>query len=122
MHELAIAQGIAEAVDAQAQSHQATHVREIHLQIGEAQGVVNDSLTFCFEMVASLYPLLEGSRLSIEFIPYRARCQHCASEFTVINFIRQCPACQGWETEVISGTEMQIVDIEIDAPMQAEEQ
>ncbi|GHO55433.1 hydrogenase maturation nickel metallochaperone HypA [Ktedonobacter robiniae] len=121
MHELAIAQGIAEAVDAQAQSHQATHVREIHLQIGEAQGVVNDSLTFCFEMVASLYPLLEGSRLSIEFIPYRARCQRCASEFTVINFIRQCPTCQGWETEVVSGTEMQIVDIEIDAPMQAEE-
>ncbi|GHO67747.1 putative hydrogenase nickel incorporation protein HypA [Ktedonobacter sp. SOSP1-52] len=121
MHELAIAQGIAEAVDAQAQKHQATHVREIHLQIGEAQGVVNDSLTFCFEMVASLYPLLEGSRLSIEFIPYRARCQHCASEFTVINFIRQCPACQGWETEVISGTEMQIDNIEIDAPMQAEE-
>lgn len=120
MHEMAIAQSLAEAVEAQANIHHATHVRGIHLQIGEAQSVVNDSLTFCFEMLASAYSLLEGACLEIETIPYRAHCQHCVKDFNIENAIRQCPTCHGWDTEVISGTEMDIVSLEIETGTQME--
>ena len=48
MHELAIAQSIVEAVEAKASECNAARVKTVRLKIGEASGVVTDSLTFCF--------------------------------------------------------------------------
>ncbi len=116
MHELAIAQSIVDVVEARATEHHATRVKGVRLRIGEATSIVTDSLTFCFEMLASLDPTLAGAQLSIDSVPHRARCRHCAKEFPVTNFIVQCPTCQEWDAEVISGTEFQILDMEIETP------
>src|SRR5689334_15027628 len=113
MHELSIAQSIAEAVAERATACNATSVKNIRLRIGEASGIVIDSMTFCFEMIASLEPMLANAQLLIETTPHRAHCQHCAQEFTVINHIAQCPTCQQWTNEITSGTELQIIDLEI---------
>ena len=72
MHELAIAQSIVEAVEAKASECNAARVKGVRLKIGEACGVVTDSLTFCFEMLASLDPTLEGAQLLIDIMPHRA--------------------------------------------------
>ena len=61
MHELSIAQSIVEAVEIRAAECNATRVKHVRLRIGEANGIVNDSLTFCFEMVASTQPDTGGS-------------------------------------------------------------
>lgn len=114
MHELAIAQSIVEAVEAKATECNAAHVKSVRLKIGEANGVVTDSLTFCFEMLASLEPTLAGAQLLIDTVPHRARCRHCNKEFAIVNFVAQCPTCQEWSNEVISGNEMQIVEMEIE--------
>lgn len=114
MHELSIAQSIVDAVDEQASARNATLVKTVRLRIGEASSIVTDSLTFCFEMVSSEYPLLAGAQLLIDSVPHRARCRHCSAEFAVINFVAQCPTCEGWETDVISGTELQLVEMEIE--------
>jgi hydrogenase nickel incorporation protein HypA/HybF len=114
MHELAIAQSIVEAVEAKAAECKAARVRNVRLKIGEASGVVADSLTFSFDMLASLDPILAGAQLLIDIVPHRARCCHCDKEFTIKNFVAQCPACQEWSNEVISGTELQILDMEIE--------
>ncbi len=114
MHELAIAQSIAEAVEARAAECNAARVKGVRLRIGEASGIVADSLTFCFEMLASLDPVLAGAQLLIDVVPHRARCRHCAKEFAVTNFIAQCPTCEEWSNEIISGTELQILEMEIE--------
>jgi hydrogenase nickel incorporation protein HypA/HybF len=114
MHELAIAQSIAEAVEARAAECNAARVKGVRLRIGEGSGIVADSLTFCFEMLASLDPVLAGAQLLIDVVPHRARCRYCAKEFAVINFMAQCPTCEGWSNEIISGTELQILEMEID--------
>jgi len=114
MHELAIAQSIAEAVEARAAECNAARVECVRLRIGEASGIVTDSLAFCFEVVVSLSPILEGARLQIENVPHRAYCRHCAKEFDVTNFVARCPGCEEWSAEVISGTELQILDMEIE--------
>ncbi len=116
MHELAIAESIAQAVSQRAASYKATHVNSVRLQIGEANAIVEDSLTFCFEMIANEYPILAGARLVIDTIPHRARCLHCHQEFPVIHFVLQCPTCKQWDAEVISGTEFAIYEMDIDAP------
>ena len=114
MHELSIAQSIVDAVETQAMECSATKVKSIRLRIGEANSVVSDSLTFCFEMLTSLDPILDGAQLLIEFVPHRARCASCDSEFLVRNFIAQCPTCTAWSNEIVSGYEFQILDMEID--------
>ncbi len=114
MHELAIAQSIAEAVEVRAAEYNAARVGRVRLRIGEASGIVTDSLAFCFEMVASQSPILEGARLQIEDVPHRAYCRHCAKEFDVTNFVARCPDCEEWSSEVISGTELLILDMEIE--------
>lgn len=115
MHELSIAQSIAEAVEVKAVECDAARVKHIRLRIGEASGIVTDSLIFCFEMVASLTPILEGATLSVDHAPHRAYCRHCGSEFAVTNFVARCPTCEEWSTKVISGNELEILDMEIEA-------
>ncbi len=114
MHELAIAQSIVDVIETRAAECNATQVKGVRLKIGEASGVVTDSLTFCFEMLTSLSPTLAGAQLLIDSVPHRARCRHCAKEFSVTNFIAQCPTCQEWSNEVISGTELQLLEMEFE--------
>jgi hydrogenase nickel incorporation protein HypA/HybF len=114
MHELAIAQSIVEAVEAKARECNAAHVKGVRLKIGEASGVVTDSLTFCFEMLASLEPTLAGAQLLIDTKPHRAYCLHCACEFSVTNFVAQCPTCKEWSNEIVSGTELQLLEMEFE--------
>jgi hydrogenase nickel incorporation protein HypA/HybF len=115
MHELSIAQSIAEAVEVKAVKCDAARVKQVRLRIGEASGIVTDSLVFCFEMVASLTPILEGATLLIDRVPHRAYCRHCAREFAVTNFVARCPTCGEWSAQVVSGNELEIVDMEIEA-------
>ena len=114
MHELSIAQSIFDVVETRATELHATHVKGVRLRIGEASGIVTDSLTFCFEMLASFDPIVAGAQLSVDTVPHRARCRHCAKEFPVTNFIAQCPTCAEWSNEIISGNELQILDMEIE--------
>ena len=115
MHELAIAQSIVEAVEAKASECKATHVKTVRLKIGEASGVVTDSLTFCFEMLTSMEPTLAGAKLLIDSMPHRAFCYHCDREFSVTNFVAQCPTCKEWSNEIVSGTELQMLEMEFEA-------
>ena len=114
MHELSIAQSIVEAVEARAIECNAMRVKGVRLKVGEASGIVVDSLTFCFEMLAGLVPTLAGAQLRIDTPPHRAHCRHCDKVFAIVNYIAQCPTCLEWSSEVISGTELQIMDMEIE--------
>jgi len=116
VHELAIAQSIAEAVEAKAIECNAAHVKSVRLKIGKASGIVADSLTFSFEMLVEQLPVLTGAQLLIDHVPHRARCHHCEEEFGVVNYIALCPICQEWSTDVVSGTELQIMEMEIETP------
>lgn len=114
MHELAIAESIVDAVETRAIACAATRVKRVRLRIGAANAVVADSLTFCFEMLTSELPLLAGALLAIDTLPHRAWCLHCGSEFDVKDYIALCPTCQEWSRSIISGTEFQIMEMEIE--------
>jgi len=114
MHELAIAGSIVDAVESRAIECKATHVKGVRLRIGEASGIVADSLIFCFEMIASEIPVLDGTRLLVDSVPHIARCCRCDQEFAVANYIVQCPTCKEWSSEIVSGTELQILEMEIE--------
>ncbi len=112
MHELAIAEQIVDVVMTQAEAHKVEHVTCVRIQVGDAMGIVADSLTFSFEMIASFTPELTGAHLVIDRVPHQARCRRCKQEFTVMQFIVQCPICEQWDADVISGTEFRVLDME----------
>ncbi|OFW46849.1 MAG: hypothetical protein A3J29_06615 [Acidobacteria bacterium RIFCSPLOWO2_12_FULL_67_14b] len=51
MHELSLAAGILDIVRQHVQVSQAGRVRAVRVRVGEAAGVVPDSLDFCFDAI-----------------------------------------------------------------------
>ncbi len=110
MHELSIAQSIADIVRQHAPDGAA--VRAVRVAVGRMSGVVPESLEFCFDAVVSDTPL-EGARLEIERIPVRAACARCRDVFTVEEPAFACPACGSTDIELVAGMELQVLEIEV---------
>ena len=113
MHELAIAQNIVSAVERELEKHGGGRVARVRLRIGEISGVEVESLSFCYEATVQRTPL-HGSRLEIERVPLRYGCRRCGRSFQPEGFTRTCPQCGGEDTFMEQGTELEIVDFEVE--------
>ncbi len=112
MHELSIAQNILEIVQQNLPADSSPAVRLVKLKVGELAGVDAESLEFCFSAVTEGTPL-QGASLGIERIPVRCHCRCCGHDFHVEQFVFLCPTCESPDTEMISGRELQVVEIEL---------
>jgi hydrogenase nickel incorporation protein HypA/HybF len=110
MHELSIAQNIADIVQQYVPDDQA--VQWVKVEIGRLSGIVPESLEFCFSAVVSDTPL-DGARLKIDLIPIRAACNRCNAEFEVESLAFACPGCGSADLHVISGTQLKVIEIEV---------
>jgi hydrogenase nickel incorporation protein HypA/HybF len=112
MHELGIAQNILQIVQQSISEKQAADVRSIRIRIGLLSGVVPDSLGFCFGAIVSDTEMKRAS-LEIEQIPITSECRDCRNRFQMTEFEFSCPACKSTNLELISGRELEIVEIEL---------
>jgi hydrogenase nickel incorporation protein HypA/HybF len=112
MHELSIAQDILDIVFSNVPADEYENVAEIKVKIGEISGVVPDSLEFCFEAIAS-ETQLSNAQLVIEKIPFILKCKSCSKTSTNEMGIRICPDCGSSDTEIISGTELEVTEVEL---------
>ena len=113
MHELSIAQSILDIVYHAVPADQQNLVRIVRLRLGEQAGVVPDSLEFSFTALIAGTPLA-AVRLEMEQIPYIIHCKICHATLRSEPGLRPCPECGSVETQVLSGTELQITEIELD--------
>jgi|WetSurMetagenome_2_1015567.scaffolds.fasta_scaffold192332_2 hydrogenase nickel incorporation protein HypA/HybF len=113
MHELSIAQSIVEIVGQYVPPAQQEQVRKITVRIGAMAGVVPDSLEFCFSAVIHRTPLA-GAVMEIEHVPFTVSCQSCYTTSETEPGLALCPLCGSVDTEVKSGTELQVVSIDVD--------
>ncbi|MBN1634363.1 MAG: hydrogenase maturation nickel metallochaperone HypA [Ignavibacteria bacterium] len=111
MHELSIAQNIFDLVRENVNGN--ARVKNINMKLGEISGVVSESLEFCFEVITKGTEL-ENAVLKIEKIPVTAKCNECNLEFNVENLFFLCPECGSPDVKILTGTEMQVTEIEID--------
>jgi hydrogenase nickel incorporation protein HypA/HybF len=114
MHEVSICESILDILKDQAAAHGATRVKSVRLTIGEMAGVVEDSMRFAFEVVTK-GTLAEGSALIIDHVPLTARCRSCGRTFSIVGYAFSCAHCESPEIKVISGRELQIEDIDLEA-------
>lgn len=113
MHELGIAQSIVEIAEKNARAQGARRVLEVTVVIGTLSGVMAEALEFCFDACCR-GTLLDGSRLTIEQVPARARCCACSKEYALQNFFDNCPSCDSAASDMLSGEELRIKEMEID--------
>ena len=114
MHELSIALEIIDIVEREAVKHNATVITQINLRIGDLSGVEIDSLVFSFDAVKGEKALTRETVLNIERVPVKIQCVPCDRVFTRANNMVICPQCDGFETNLLQGEEMEIKDFEID--------
>ena len=108
MHELAITEGV---VDAVTQRLPDARVSCVHLEIGAMSGVVADSVLFCFDLVTH-GTNLEGARLEISELPAHCQCRDCGTEFEPDGPIALCP-CGSADVAILAGTELRIMSVEV---------
>jgi hydrogenase nickel incorporation protein HypA/HybF len=109
MHELAITEGVVDAVTERLPDARITCVR---LEIGALSGVVADSVRFCFDLVTE-GTNLEGARLEITETPARCRCLACGRDFEPDGPIAICP-CGSAGVEVLAGQELKIASVQVE--------
>ncbi len=113
MHEVSIAQSLLKIVQNESKKHGVSRVTRVHVRIGTLCAIVPEALTFSFEVISER-TVAEGAGLHIELVPARGRCQNCNIDFEVDNFLFFCPKCGGIASEIISGKELEISDIEVE--------
>jgi hydrogenase nickel incorporation protein HypA/HybF len=112
MHEMSLAEGILQLVEAAAQREQARRVSAIVIEIGQLAAVEPDALRFCFEAVVH-GTLAEGARLEIIDIPGTGWCPDCNQETVLHELHAACPHCDSYQVQARTGTEMRVREIEI---------
>jgi hydrogenase nickel incorporation protein HypA/HybF len=112
MHELSIAENILDLVKDHVQPPDYRLVSSVKVRIGALAGVVPDSLEFCFSAITSETPFV-ASKLEIERVPAVMECSTCDSTFPSEMGIVLCPRCGNGNTKLISGTELQVAEIEL---------
>ncbi len=113
MHELSIAQSIADSAREQAAAHGGRRVLRIGVRVGELSGVAVDALQFCFGMTVQGTDL-DGAALETEAIPVRYRCPQCAHEFHPVEFLPRCPGCGGDGSSMVAGDELGLSFLELE--------
>ena len=110
MHELAIAQGVIDAVTGRLPG---TVVTSVHLEIGALSGVVPDALRFCFDLATEGTPLA-GAQLAITEPAARCYCRACQGEFAPDGPLPLCP-CGSADVQVLAGEELRIRSVKVAA-------
>jgi hydrogenase nickel incorporation protein HypA/HybF len=113
MHEMSIIESLVEAVRQETQSHRDARVLSVRVRVGALRLVVPEVMESCYA-AATLGTPLAGSRLELEQIPAKARCPQCRHEFAVEEQWFECPKCQAVGGELLSGQELDLVNIELE--------
>lgn len=109
MHELSLAQAIADTVNRKAPGQP---VRQVDVRIGHLRQVVPSALTFAWEMIVD-DTHLAGAELIIDHVAAVVRCGPCGAETELDLPVLACSQCGSTTVELISGEEFQLVSIDL---------
>ena len=113
MHELSVAQNIAEIVESEAKNRQASCVTGVLLEIGELAGIELEALEFAWSAVIE-NTLLNKAKLQIDGVRGKAKCISCGKEFDIHELFDLCPDCKSFGNEILQGKELRIKSIDIE--------
>src|SRR5689334_13483803 len=114
MHELSIATSIVEIASDESARRGGARVVAVYLKLGRLSGVARDALLFSWDVASESTPLA-GARLEIEELPVVVHCATCRADRTLAaDDWLSCPVCGEPAPDVVRGTEMEVVALELE--------
>lgn len=110
MHEMALAEGILAVVLDAADNEP---VRAVRVRVGTFQAVVQDSLSFSFQLAAE-GTCAAHAALTIEEVPASGLCKACGLESALEYHSLNCPSCGSADIEILRGEEVLVDAVELD--------
>lgn len=117
MHEMSIAQAIAEIVCDHADAYREPSgvvggkITRIRLRVGRYRAIVVDSLTFGLGLLLEETPA-SGAEVHVQEVPIRIACKACGAETELEEPYPICPDCDSYDVTVVSGKELEIESLE----------
>lgn len=115
VHEVSVCAAAVRAAEAKARELGGRRIAVLRLRIGALAGVVPEALEFAYPIVCR-GTLAEGSRLEIERVPVRCRCEPCRLDFEPDGPVYRCPRCGEPTARILSGRELELAQIELEQP------
>ena len=112
MHELSICQALISQVETVARQR-AGQVRRVRIGVGPLSGVEPRLLEEAYPL-ACAGTCAEGSQLAIEHMNIHVRCRSCGAESEAAPNRLICGACGDWHTDLLSGDELLLLQIELE--------
>jgi hydrogenase nickel incorporation protein HypA/HybF len=107
LHELALMQGVMDAVRDSAAANSISKVSKVGLVVGKLSMVLPDSMLFAFEVISAGEDLFQGAVLEIEEKEVICSCQQCQQLFTrQEQHIFVCSGCGSNQVDIIQGREL----------------
>lgn len=113
MHELAIAKGIIDIVNSEAEKSGFENVLEITLRVGEYSGIVPECLREFFP-IAAAGSAAARAELVIEPVKARIRCLDCGYEGEADRKTAGCPECRGTAIKMTAGREFFVESLKVE--------
>jgi len=110
MHELSLATGILDMVQAAALRDGFRRVGQLRLEVGALAGVEVDALRFALEAIRP-GTCLEHAQIQIDTPAGTAWCTTCAHEVAITGFQDLCPACDGPLVRHSGGDQLRVLDL-----------
>lgn len=118
MHEMSIVESLLETMRETLTACPHGQVRAVRVRVGALRRVEPLILQFCYEAAVRDTPMA-GSRLEIQPVEAGAKCESCGLEFPVEQHWFECPRCHSCRARLMTGDELDLVDIELDVPFAA---
>ena len=112
MHELSLSLNIVSQLSSQQQQHAFSRVLSLRLAIGELSCVDTESLLFSFSLAAQ-GSCAEDCEVQIDKIEGVASCHNCGCLFKLSRLGEACRDCGGYDSSIVTGNELNIVEIEV---------
>ena len=113
MHELSLTQSLVEIAGEHARRAGGTVIRSITVEVGELSGAIPEALEFAFDVCSKGTPA-EGAALILRRVAGHGCCTACAAAAPCHELTAVCPACGALAFELDAGTELRVVELEID--------
>ncbi|MBP7867986.1 MAG: hydrogenase maturation nickel metallochaperone HypA [Acidobacteria bacterium] len=113
MHEVSVARDILETALETVQPYPHTRVTAVRVKVGPLSNVLPDALLFAWEAVVEESGLA-GAELVIDETSVSAQCGSCREDFPVDDYQFSCPYCGSRQITVVSGDELEIIDVEVE--------
>ncbi|HAV10200.1 MAG TPA: hydrogenase maturation nickel metallochaperone HypA [Dehalococcoidia bacterium] len=111
MHELSITQDILNIALQEAKNAHACKINKISIVVGQASGIVPDSVQFCFDEMKKGSIANEAS-LDFTIVPTQVKCRRCQHVSSPKDIIWMCDKCGSGEVDIIAGRELYLNSIE----------